>query len=330
MPIRLHQPLKPATLTPCCSKRPPVNFVPKGLIKKVLKRGIRDVAQFEDRCVQRMRRGPKRATRAIPAIDDLPAQSALVVVAHPDDDVISSGALLARLSRAGVIWVTDGAPRGGAFAQDAGFDNWPDYALERRHEADAALALLGRDITPKYNLGITDRDVALDLVALARTLVRPLSSGLKYVITHAYEGGHPDHDATAFGVHAACALITRSGMTPPTIVEAPLYNAWDGVFRTRRFVPHEDAGPVLTLVLSDRERDLKRRMFECHATQRGILRDFGIDEEYFRVAPRYHFAVAPHVGDVGFNEYRWPVNGKRWRQRAWRAMRELDLVRELA
>ena len=42
--------------------------------------------------------------------------------------------------------------------------------------------------------------------ALARVL-RPLLAGTRVVVTHAYEGGHPDHDAVAFAVHAAVAEV---------------------------------------------------------------------------------------------------------------------------
>jgi hypothetical protein len=42
------------------------------------------------------------------------------------------------------------------------------------------------------------------------------------VFTHPYEGGHPDHDFTAFAVHAACRL-TKS--TKSVIAEFASYNA---------------------------------------------------------------------------------------------------------
>ena len=37
----------------------------------------------------------------------------LVIAAHPDDDVIGAGALMARVPRVRVLYVTDGAPRDG-------------------------------------------------------------------------------------------------------------------------------------------------------------------------------------------------------------------------
>ena len=35
------------------------------------------------------------------------------------------------------------------------------------------------------------------------------------VLTHAYEGGHSDHDATAFAVHLAAGVMRREGGKAP-------------------------------------------------------------------------------------------------------------------
>lgn len=271
-------------------------------------------------------RPPREAAR----VDDLADHAALVVMAHPDDEAIAAAAMLGRLKKAGVVCVTDGAPRRGNFAKAAGFDNWMDYARTRRGEAEAALALLGRPIAPLHGMGIADQDAAHHLVAGARHVAGQLRSGFSRVIAHAYEGGHPDHDSAAFMVHAACALLRHEGAPVPLIVEAPLYNAPSGTFEHSKFLPHPDAGPVANFPLSPAERDLKQRMFACHVTQKSVFEAFGTIEEKFRLAPRYHFAAPPHAGDVGYGQYMGAFTGKVWRRLAWRAMRELDLLDELA
>src|SRR3954466_10614255 len=65
----------------------------------------------------------------------------LLVVAHPDDDILGAGALLARLPWTRIVYVTDGAPRDGRDARGHGFAGPEDYAAARRREALAALAL---------------------------------------------------------------------------------------------------------------------------------------------------------------------------------------------
>jgi N-acetylglucosamine malate deacetylase 2 len=300
------------------------------ILRRIVNRGKRVIREAADIPLRYRLRSEPRAPRAMVAMDDLASHSALVVTAHPDDEVIAAGVILSRLERAGVICLTNGAPRYEQHAIRAGFDNRLDYAEARQREAEAALSLTDREIAPIRNIGIADQEATLNLVSLTRYLAHRFRLGFDRVITHAYEGGHPDHDAAAFCVHAACALIAKAGGTPPVIVEAPLYNAPGGVFQSNHFLAHGDAGPVACFKLSPAEQLLKSRMFDCHASQRKLLTQFDLTEEKFRQAPRYHFAAAPHAGRPGFDQFGWGLNGRKWRVHAWRAMRELDLIRELA
>jgi LmbE family N-acetylglucosaminyl deacetylase len=300
------------------------------LFRRILGRGTKIARKFTDIPLRRALQSRARPSRTVLPLDDLPYRSALVVVAHPDDEVLAAGVLLGRLPHAGVICVTDGAPLDERYARAAGFDNRLDYALARRKEAGTALAILQRDIAPMQNLGVVDQQGIFSVVSLSRYLMQRMRSGYDCVITHAYEGGHPDHDATALAVHAACALISKKGGAPPAIVEAALYNAPDEVFTYSEFVPHADAGSPVSFALSPEEQALKRQMLACHHTQSEVFAAFNLEREIFRIAPRYHFSAPPHAGDVGFNQFSWGLDGKMWRSRAWDAMRELDLLRELA
>lgn len=285
---------------------------------------------FADLRLCRALRAKDRPPRSGVAIDDLPRRSALVVVAHPDDEVAAAGVILSRLPRLGIIYVTDGAPRRGRDAGDAGYTNWIDYAAGRRRETESALSLLGREIAPVRNLGIADQEATFELVDTSRCLVDHFRAGFDYVITHAYEGGHPDHDATAFSVHAACRLIEKAGGTPPVIVEARFYAAPHGHYVFSEFVPHPDAGPALALNLTVAEIELKRHMCALHASQQKHLVQFRMEDEVYRLAPRYHFSAPPHPGDVGFNQFKWPLTGRIWRHHARRAMGQLGILDDLA
>src|SRR5690349_7470276 len=90
-------------------------------------------------------------------LGDLSNQPALIVVAHPDDEALGAGALLTRLAEAGIVIVTDGAPRDGMAARAAGFGGNDAYRQARIAETAAALALIGRSEVPVARLGFPDQ-----------------------------------------------------------------------------------------------------------------------------------------------------------------------------
>src|SRR5690606_6874416 len=67
----------------------------------------------------------------------------VMVVAHPDDEILGLGSRLARLRNLTIIHLTDGAPRDMRDARREGFDSWRDYAAARRAELARALAAIG-------------------------------------------------------------------------------------------------------------------------------------------------------------------------------------------
>ena len=295
------------------------------LLKRIQRRSKRFIHEWADVSLRRRLSATARPVRSLNAPERLAHNDTIVVTAHPDDESIAAAVLMQQVPRLGVVCVTNGAPKKESYARQAGFDNWLDYAFKREREIEAALALLNRDIAPFECLGIGDQEATHNLVVVTRHLVTQIT-GFQQVITHAYEGGHPDHDSTAFCVHAACALIQRSGTAPPVIIEAPLYNAPAGRYVHQIFLPHPDAGPVLSVTLSQEQQTFKRKMYACHETQNKTFNDFHVEKEQFRVAPRYHFCASPHSGEVGYNQFRWPITGRVWRRTAWKAMRELDLL----
>jgi LmbE family N-acetylglucosaminyl deacetylase len=259
-------------------------------------------------------------------IEPLPAR-AVVVGAHPDDEVIGAGALLARLPDAAVVHVTDGSPRNESDARAAGFANWPDYAAARRHEAVAALAVAGLAPGRLTGLGIADQQATHNLASLAQRLAALLRDGaFATVITHAYEGGHPDHDATALAVHAACRLIEAAGHTPPRLIEMAGYHALGGTFTAGTFIAHGEAGPPATVALDAKARRLKRRMLDCHATQLAVLVPFTVQVERFRAAPPYDFRIPPHPGALYYDTRNWGMTGEGWRRLAQTALEQLGLA----
>ncbi|MCX6967187.1 MAG: PIG-L family deacetylase [Verrucomicrobia bacterium] len=228
-----------------------------------------------------------------------------IVVAHPDDEVIGMGAQLHRLQNVTVIHVTDGSPHDLRDANDSGFPNAQAYARARRAELKAALEIAGIPLSSTRELRVPDQEAPLHLVQIVRALQSIFNqSKPQAVFTHPYEGGHPDHDATALAVHTACALLPR----PPLIHEMTSYYGANGSIVTGEFLP-EPTHKIWTAELSREEVQSKERMFGCFKTQARVLQAFSLRSERFRTAPRYDFTQPPHPGALYYEQHSFGMPG---------------------
>jgi N-acetylglucosamine malate deacetylase 2 len=241
------------------------------------------------------------------------SMKSLVVAAHPDDEVIGAGAQLASLNPLQIIFATDGAPRNGHDAGAHGFVSVTDYAQARRREAQAAAALAGLPPSRLRWLGIPDQETSFRLAELSETLHAIfLNTQPDLVLTHAYEGGHPDHDAVAFAVYLACQ---RLGTRAPVVVEMTSYYNDHGRFCAGRFLQESSPWSVRA-ELSPTEQQFKRELFACYKTQTEVLSAFPLDRESFRVAPSYDFTIPPHPGTLYYEMFDWGMSGRKWRELA--------------
>jgi LmbE family N-acetylglucosaminyl deacetylase len=256
--------------------------------------------------------------KKFPALDYFQRGPVVIVAAHPDDETIGLGGQFAALNDPYVIHLTDGAPR-----------STPDreaYAALRRRELEAAMDIAGVDRRRCFELGAVDQDSAFSLSSLTRLLAARLVEILpEVIISHPYEGGHPDHDACAFVVQIAVRLLQSAGRRLPLRIEFGSYHNGapfsDCAYMTvGEFLP---GPPAATILLSFLAQERKQRMFRCFETQQHVLGRFPIDRERFRLAPWYEFSQPPHPGKLFYEDKNWGVTGSEWRRLA--ATAEADL-----
>ncbi|HET7755593.1 MAG TPA: PIG-L family deacetylase [Anaeromyxobacteraceae bacterium] len=251
-----------------------------------------------------------------------------IVAAHPDDETIGASALLLRSPGAAVIHLTDGAPRDRAFwtvKTDASRD---EYATRRRLELRRAMRIAGVPEERQLRLAAVDQEAALALVPLARALAELLVDlRPRRIVTHAYEGGHPDHDAAAFVARGAIALLRQSGAEAPRLFEMTSYHASSGgALATCEYLDAR-AGPVHTRVLSAVERRAKDEMLAAYESQRDVIAWFPRELERLRRAPRCDFGRPPHEGVLWYERMGFPIDGARWRELARDASTRLERER---
>jgi N-acetylglucosamine malate deacetylase 2 len=245
------------------------------------------------------------------------SRTTLVLAAHPDDEVIGATSVLTSTgSAAYVVFLTDGAPLDSALWSSHQDLSRSDYATLRWREAVAALTLAGVPKEKIFCLGSVDQESAQALPLLVRRFVTVVADVRpELVITHAYEGGHPDHDSAALVAYAATATAQSS----PELWEMTSYHGANGTFRCAQFIRSTGADPhELTIELSPEQREIKSEMLLCYESQRSVLQAFvaSADVERFRPAPDYDFAMPPHPGTLWYETQGWAMTGSEWRRLA--------------
>lgn len=241
-----------------------------------------------------------------------------ILAAHPDDETIGASALLARFPNAAVVFLTDGAPK------DRNL--WPadmrglreDYAELRRREAAKALAHAGIAENQICWLGAVDQEAIFagrELAVKFAELMRELRPNL--VMTHPYEGGHPDHDCAALIAPMALSTLSRRapGVERPVLCEMTSYHARNGQCVTGEFLESDPAWETV-FEFSEEDRGRKRIMMDEYKSQRLVLENFPIAAERMRVAPKYDFSQPPHEGKLWYECMKWPMTGQCWRELA--------------
>jgi LmbE family N-acetylglucosaminyl deacetylase len=145
-------------------------------------------------------------------LDRFSGRRVIVLAAHPDDEVLGVGGLLAALAARGsqivAVWATDGeASHPGSQAIEPDRLGWL-----RRAESRRALAALG--VTPLLSVVLGLPDGALgDWLAALRAAVRDLVGPDDVVLAPWRGDGHPDHEAVGL---VAAELAT-------TLLEYPIW-----------------------------------------------------------------------------------------------------------
>jgi LmbE family N-acetylglucosaminyl deacetylase len=237
------------------------------------------------------------------------ARRIVIVTAHPDDEVIGAGGQLHHWTNVHFIHVTTGSPVCLDDARNAGCKDEDEYAALRRTEFESILETLSLPAERADRLRFRDQEASFHLTEITRELRRKFAQ-IKpdLILTHPYEGGHPDHDATAFAVHQAAGCVP--------IIEMAGYHAYGDQFRSGQFLQE---GPAFERTLTPFEQTQKIFFFSHYKSQAQTLSLFRTDRERFRLAPAYDFLHPPHPGQLYYEKYPWRMTASLWTELARKA-----------
>ncbi|MBC8031201.1 MAG: PIG-L family deacetylase [Pyrinomonadaceae bacterium] len=270
------------------------------------------------------RRTPRSPHAKLFGTGDLnPILKCSVIVAHPADEVVGAGCLISKLVDVTVLHITDGAPCDMQDAKAAGFKEREEYAAARKRECISALAMASVPEDRIIDFEVPNHCASNYLAELTKRITTFLQqSGADIVVTHPYEGGHPDHDATAFATHAALRLMKRNGFRPPALFEMALHPSTDSKAKVPEFLPGAER-ETTTLLLDERAMALKQRMFACFQSQRESLEVSPFGPEKFRQPVAYDFTTPPQEGKLHYESFDWAPRSDEWQSLARQALADL-------
>ncbi len=231
----------------------------------------------------------------------------LLVVAHADDETIAASRWMAMAPQQfTILHTTDSGPRNPKYFERVGFDSREAYAKHRRSELLAAMTIAGIDETQCHMAQVADQEAVMNLPLLSKTIASLFP--VDRIITHSYEGGHPDHDATALAVALAV------GSTGVEVLEFPAYHSLDGIMVASQFLPHASHPLIQRILLDPADAARKAAMFACFRSQQHLFSRFSTTEELFRRAPEHDFLSPPHAGKLYYETRDMGMNYEMWRQ----------------
>ncbi len=236
----------------------------------------------------------------------------LLVTAHPDDEAVGLGSRLHSFSKLAIALITDGAPRTGLDVHNAGCAGWREYSAMRQREMKAALARVGLQNSEIYRFEYPDQQAVLHITEIATRLTEIINRvSPAFVFTHPYEGGHPDHDSASLALHLAVQKLQRV----PEVLEFASYHATLTGVETERFIGQSD-----TQSLNAEQRDRKRAILDCYASQSSVLSMFPLEHEPLRAVPHYNYRSLPNSGLILYERWGWKLTGLEWLDHAQRAI----------
>jgi N-acetylglucosamine malate deacetylase 2 len=198
-----------------------------------------------------------------------------------------------------VVFCTDGGPRDSYFWHAYG--SRENYVSVRRQEAEAATKIAG--VKRAALLNFCDQELYRYLQPALKQLedltveFRPDA-----ILTHAYEGGHPDHDSCAF-----LAYLLGFRLKLP-VWEMPLYHRTSKGMCVQRFL--HPSGDAALIRARCGELDAKRQMVCVYRSQSQALQGFDLKFERFRRQASYDFSSPPETDVINYEAWQWQIRAK--------------------
>jgi LmbE family N-acetylglucosaminyl deacetylase len=237
----------------------------------------------------------------------------LLLVAHPDDETIGFGGHIFQCPNLYMVHLTEGSPENLQYALNCGCGSKMEYAELRMNELERALTLCNFDFSHYYNTKTNDQGVVYAIEKVMGEVLHLIKKIRPTILlTHPYEGGHPDHDCAAFIAQKVVEVLSENTMLSNVRrLEFTCYHGKNGYLETGNFPDRSQN--MMTIQLTPGQRQIKEKMFKCYHSQKEMLSMFCTDKETFREAPVYSFQTPPHEGKLLYENMNMGIESQNWR-----------------
>lgn len=240
-----------------------------------------------------------------PAVNLLPwgaGRRILILIAHPDDEVVGCCAAIGR-ARAASAQVFGHVLTTGMPAREV---LWPwergrhAERVERRlHECRAVAEMLG--FSDMEFPALPTRRLRTALLEARGPILRALARlKVDTVWAPAYEGAHADHDSANVLAASLNDGPQRAGVT---VYEYAEYNFCGGEIRSQTFP--KTLGTERVLHLTPDEVQFKRKALAAYRSAQDDLGYVGVERECLRPLSAYDYGKPPHEGKMFYQRFQW-------------------------
>jgi LmbE family N-acetylglucosaminyl deacetylase len=204
----------------------------------------------------------------------------LILVPHPDDEVVASAAAIGRAREAGAeifaLYLTHGC-----IAKEVMW-MWQ----RKNYEKNVARRWAHRPA----------RCLWQNMAAIHQEIQGAVSTyKIDQIWLPAYEGGNPDHDA----LNAVGQKLKGAA----SVLEFAEYNFCGGRAQTHTF-PKPDGGEQV-IELTEAERAMKRTALALYQSEKSNLKYVETERECFRPLAAYDYSRPPHPGKLWYARFQW-------------------------
>lgn len=221
----------------------------------------------------------------------------LILVPHPDDEIVACGATLGRAKTEGAeiyaLYLTHGCIDAATL--------WPwqrkkhkNFVATRRAEAHKVADFL--EITPIGWSSRSARHLWNELPQVYGEIQTAITAhDIDQLWVPAYEGGNPDHD----GLNAVGKLFAQQ----ISVLEFAEYNFSGGKTRSQEF-PHPN-GTEQIVTLTSAEQNKKRAALTLYKSEQQNLNYVDVQRECYRPLAIYDYNCPPHEGPLWYARFQW-------------------------